>query len=202
LRQGDRQSLGARAGLLGGSQAGARFSYRLNDDVARPLAISGRLYWPLRDAEGSEVALGVEWKPSKALPVTLLAERRQAIGKRGRSAFALLAYGGLTERRVAGPLDLEVYAQAGRSRDELARPVRRWCCDAEPADRRSTARTARVGAWAGAQPGVARLDLGPQLSYRLPVADKSVRLSAEWRFRIAGDAAPGSGPALTLSTAF
>jgi hypothetical protein len=202
LRQGDRQSLGARAGLLGGSQAGARFSYRLNDDVARPLAISGRLYWPLRDAEGSEVALGVEWKPSKALPVTLLAERRQAIGKRGRSAFALLAYGGLTERRVAGPLDLEVYAQAGvvgmNSRDLFADGAATLSLPIDEAQRVRLG----VGAWAGAQPGVARLDLGPQLSYRLPVADKSVRLSAEWRFRVAGDAAPGSGPALTLSTAF
>ena len=50
------------------------------------------------------------------------------------------------------------------------------------------------GAWGAAQPGAARLDAGPQSSYRLPVRRANLRLAADWRFRVAGDAAPGSGP--------
>jgi hypothetical protein len=59
-----------------------------------------------------------------------------------------------------------------------------------------------AGAWGGAQPGVARLDVGPQASVRIPIGRTGVRASAEWRFRVAGDAEPGSGPALTLATDF
>jgi hypothetical protein len=52
-----------------------------------------------------------------------------------------------------------------------------------------------AGAWGGAQPGAARLDMGPQASFRIPVGRTGIRASAEWRFRVAGDAEPGSGPA-------
>jgi len=58
------------------------------------------------------------------------------------------------------------------------------------------------GAWGAAQPGASRLDAGPSLSWRLPVRDANLRLQADWRFRIAGDAAPRSGPALTLAADF
>jgi hypothetical protein len=55
-----------------------------------------------------------------------------------------------------------------------------------------------AGAWAGAQPGVSRLDAGPHLEVRLGPA----ALSADWRFRVGGHARPGSGPTLTVSTGF
>ena len=58
------------------------------------------------------------------------------------------------------------------------------------------------GVWGAAQPGAARLDAGPQMSLPLPAAGANLRLSADWRFRLAGDAAPGSGPALTLGADF
>jgi hypothetical protein len=61
---------------------------------------------------------------------------------------------------------------------------------------------AGAGAWGGAQPGAARFDIGPQASIRLPIGRTAIRASAEWRFRVAGDAAPDSGPAFTLSTDF
>lgn len=58
------------------------------------------------------------------------------------------------------------------------------------------------GIWGAAQPGVARLDVGPHVALRLPVARTQVWVAADWRVRVAGDAAPGSGPALTLATDF
>jgi hypothetical protein len=54
----------------------------------------------------------------------------------------------------------------------------------------------------GAQPSLSRLDIGPVASVRLPVGPTHVRITAEWRQRIAGDAHPASGPALTLGADF
>ena len=198
-RQGIGSSLSP-GGSLGGSQLGARLGFRINDDPARPLAISGRLYAPRDDFDAAEAAAGIEWQPLRQLPVRLLAERRQALGSKGRSAFSLLAHGGISGRRLAGPVLVDGYAQAGvvgaRSRDLFAD----WSL------RLGVAVDDRIkiglGAWGAAQPGIARLDAGPQASVRLPLAGASVTLAADWRFRVAGDASPGSGPALTLSTDF
>ena len=59
-----------------------------------------------------------------------------------------------------------------------------------------------LGAWGAAQRGASRIDAGPWLSTALPVAGRSLRLSIEWRQRLAGRAEPTSGPALTIGTDF
>ncbi len=198
VRHGGTAPLAA-GGLLGGSQAGARLTYRLNRDSGRPLALSARLSTPLRRGSGAEAALGVDWKPARRLPVHLLAERRQALGREGRSAFAVTFYGGVSDASL-GRFRIDGYAQAGivgaRSRDRFA----------DGSLRVSLPLTARArlgaGAWGAAQPGLARLDIGPQAALRLPVAGRAVTLAADWRVRVAGDAEPGSGPTLTLATDF
>ena len=201
VRQGDAQSLAA-GGTLGGSQLGARFAYRINGNPQRPLALNLRLSSPLRSRKGAEAALGLEWKPVAAVPVRLLAERRQALGDEGRSAFALLAYGGVSDLKALGPLRVSAYAQAGvvgvRSRDLFADGAAVIALPLDEGERMSVG----AGAWAAAQPGVSRLDVGPSVRLRLPVQGRSVSVSADWRIRAAGDAAPGSGPALTVATDF
>jgi hypothetical protein len=198
VRRGSAAPLAA-GGLLGGSQAGARLTYRLNRDSARPLALSVRLSSPLRRASGAEAALGLDWRPIGRLPVHLLAERRQALGRDGRSAFGFTAYGGVSDAPL-GKLRIDAYVQAGlvgaRSRDpfgdgsiRLSLPLARNL-------------RAGAGAWAAAQPGLSRLDLGPQAALRVPVAGHAVTLAADWRLRVAGNAEPGSGPALTVTTDF
>jgi hypothetical protein len=194
-RRGSGRQL-ATAGVLGGSQVGARATYGLTDTVA----ISARLYSPIERTGGAEAALGIEVQPLRGVPIRLLAERRQSLGREGRSAFSLLAHGGVSEQPLLGPLRLDAYMQAGvvglRSRNAFADGAVRigvpLTDDIELG----------VGAWGAAQPDASRLDLGPQASYRLPVLGGRARLSAEWRMRVAGDARPGSGPALTLSTDF
>ena len=59
-----------------------------------------------------------------------------------------------------------------------------------------------AGLWAAGQDETHRLDLGPSLSVPLAIADRQVRLQLDWRQRVAGNAGPGSGPALTLATGF
>lgn len=198
VRRGSAESL-ASGGLLGGSQAGARLAYRLNRDPARPLALSVRVSSPLSRGSGSEAALGLDWQPVGRLPVHLLAERRQALGEDGRSAFGLTAYGGVDDARL-GRLRVDAYAQAGlvgaRSRDLFADGAVRLSL---PVGGRLSV---GAGAWAAAQPGLSRLDLGPQAALRLPVGGRAVTVAADWRLRVAGNADPGSGPALTLATDF
>ncbi len=59
--------------------------------------------------------------------------------------------------------------------------------------------SAGFGTWAGAQPGLYRVDAGPRLSVRVR---RNMRVDLDWRQRIAGNADPGSGPALTLAADF
>jgi hypothetical protein len=182
----------ASGGTLGGSQAGFRIGYRLG----RPLELSARVSSPLGNRRGTGAAFGLDWRPSARLPLNLLVERRQGIGRGGRNAFALTLHGGVY-RRLAGDFRLDAYAQAGivgaRSRDLFADGGARLGVPI---------RGIEVGASVsgGAQPGVSRLDLGPQVTLRLP--GERLRLTAEWRFRIAGEARPGSGPTLTLAGDF
>jgi hypothetical protein len=198
IRRGAGVQLAA-GGTLGGSQIGARITYRLNEARERPVALSARFYAPTNDIDATEIAGGLEWKPFASLPVRLLAERRQAIAGEGRSAFSLLAHGGVSGVAITGPLRLDAYGQAGvvgaRSRDLFADGALRV---AAPLDVRGTL-SVGAGIWAAAQPGVERVDLGPTASVRV---GEKLRLTGDWRFRIGGDASPRSGPALTLSSDF
>src|SRR5205085_6607961 len=109
----------APGGTLGGSQAGTRIAFALGDG----LALSGRAYLPLRRSAGAELAAGVDWRPVPSLPVGLLAERRQRLGREGRNAFALTLYGG-AGRSLTPRTRLDLYGQAGivgvRARDLFA----------------------------------------------------------------------------------
>lgn len=183
--------------MLAGSQAGARVTYRLGGRGS-PLAATLRVSSPLQDLEGAEAALGLDWQPRARLPLHILAERRQKLGPRGRSAFSAAVYGGFDGAR-AGPLRIDGYGEAGvvglRRRDLFADGALRAAFP--------IAGRARIGAgvWAAAQPGVSRIDVGPHAEL-LVRAGSGVRLSADWRFRVAGSARPASGPALTLAAGF
>lgn len=59
-----------------------------------------------------------------------------------------------------------------------------------------------MGLWAGGQKGAARLDFGPTIGTDVKVGETMIRVDADWRLRVAGDARPALGPALTLSTSF
>jgi hypothetical protein len=58
------------------------------------------------------------------------------------------------------------------------------------------------GAWGAAQRDAQRFDIGPSATLALPLGKQNVRLALDWRQRIAGDARPGSGLALTLGSDF
>jgi hypothetical protein len=187
----------APAGTLGGAQAGGRLAFRLNRDEARPLSISARLYAPLHRPQGAEAAIGVDWRPSPHMPVNLLVERRQRLGREGHSAFAATVHGGVSGREVGGGFRLDAYGQAGVVGLSGRRP---FVDGAATLTLPVGGVSAGAGLWGGAQPDAARLDLGPVVA--MPVRGTPLRVSAQWRFRVAGESSPGSGPALTVGADF
>jgi hypothetical protein len=184
----------ASGGSLGASQAGARLTYNFSRQVAATLRSSSNV-----GRRGGELAAGVRVQPVAGIPVWIDAERRQRIGRYGggRSAFALFFESGVYGRPM--PLDflLDAYLQGGvvgfHSRDRfidgsvaLTRPVYKQF-------------SAGVGVWGGAQPGLYRVDAGPRVTMRLR---DNLRVHLDWRQRLAGNAQPGSGPAITLAGDF
>ena len=184
---------------LGGSQTGARITYTIDD--ARRLSLAARLSTALARRQ-TEAAVGLDWQPTR-LPVHIVAEQRIGIDRaRGGQALAVIA--GIGPAPIAGRLRVEGYAQGGAiARDGVEGFVDGAVRVGQP--------VAAIGpgelelglaAWGAAQRGASRLDLGPAAALVLPVARRSVRLSLEWRERLAGNARPASGVAVSLGTDF
>jgi hypothetical protein len=184
----------ANGGQLGGSQAGARLTYNFTRQIAASLRTSSDV-----GRRGGEVAAGMRIQPVFGIPVWVTAERRQRIGRygSGRNAFALFLEGGVYQRPMPWRFSLDGYFQGGvvgvHRRDRfvdgalaLTRPIYRNF-------------SAGFGVWGGAQPGVYRLDVGPRLSMAVR---NNIKVHFDWRQRLAGNAQPGSGPAITVASDF
>jgi len=195
-RQG--QALGpsslANGGQLGGSQAGARLTYNITRQIAASLRSSSDI-----GRRGGEVAAGMRIQPVVGIPVWVTAERRQRIGRygSGRNAFALFLEGGVYQQSMPWRFSLDAYLQGGvvgmHKRDRfvdggltLTRPVYRNF-------------SGGFGVWGGAQPGIYRLDAGPRVTMKVR---NNLKVHVDWRQRLAGNAQPGSGPAITLAGDF
>lgn len=185
---------------LGGAQAGVRVDYLLvRSSPLRP-SIYGRVSTALHGVAAAEVAVGVAIRPNLPFPVIVAVERREAASPGGRSDFAVLAAGGVNPVPVGLGFWIDGYGQAGfvgiDRRDGFA--------DGRLTLERPVAGDIAVGAaiWGGVQPGASRLDIGPQASMRMRVGGANMRIGAEWRARVAGHAAPSSGPALSFGTDF
>jgi hypothetical protein len=188
----------ANGGQLGGSQIGMRLFYVPGPDA---LALTARISTPLSQPGGREAALGVALRGRN---VGLIAEQRIALDRGGRSAPSVFAYGGVSDVRLGGGVNLDGYVQAGVVGVKNASAFVDGAIRIERAVVTTERATLSVGAgaWGGAQKGVARIDVGPQIVARLAVADTNLRVSAEWRQRVAGDAAPASGPSVTVGFDF
>lgn len=198
VREGKARSLAA-GGQLGGSQAGGRIAYRRGD-----VALAARVSTPLRDLNGAEGALGVDWHPLGDTPLRLSLERRFDLGGSGRNAWAAYAAGGFFKGNLPWGTELDGYGQAGivgaERRDLFADGAIRLGKRIVVGGQSSL--VVGGGVWGAAQPGAARLDVGPRAALVLPIGRTIAVAAIEGRFRVAGDARPGSGVALTLSSDF
>lgn len=190
---------GTLGGQLGGSQAGVRLAWLL--DRRHRLALAARVASPL-GAGLREAALGVEWQPTR-LPIRLVAERRIALGP-GHGGPAIGMVGGFGPAPLPLGFRLEGYGQAGVIRRADTEPYGDGALHlAHPLASLGRVRfDLGAGAWGAAQRGAARLDLGPSLGASVPLGRQTVRIALDWRARVAGDAYPRSGPALTLGADF
>jgi len=207
-RQGGRYapSSGATGATYGASQTGAVLRYRLDPASRnRPVAYL-RATAALNGSHEKEAAIGLSARPLARLPVVAAAELRASNDRAGTrlrpAAFAVTELGAF-----AMPLGLrgEAYLQAGYAGGRGSTPF----VDGQLRFDRGLARIGRTelraggGVWGGAQKGTSRLDIGPAASIGMPVNnDFSARLGLDWRMRVAGNAAPSSGPAITLSAGF
>lgn len=199
---GGAASLAGGAGQLGGAQMGMRLAYRIAGTPAAPVSLVSRFSSPLATS-GRELAFGVEAQPFRRVPIRLVAERRIALERGAANGFAFSALGG-GSWELPGAFRLDGYGQAGF----VGLKRRAGFVDgAAVASREMFALgdmrvRAGAGLWGGAQPGVSRVDIGPHIEMGVPLAGRTWRVGFDWRQRIAGNATPGSGPALTLGTDF
>ncbi|NVD45421.1 hypothetical protein [Qipengyuania atrilutea] len=194
---------------LGGSQVGAVLRYHPGIGRANRSAIYARASSSLGDDTAQEAALGISIRPIRTIPIQAHVEARilESGGDAEVRPAAFLA-GGFD--RAPLPLGLEArgYGQAGYVGGdyETAFADGQIVADREvvSVDAGGSAVALRIGAgaWGGAQEGASRADIGPSASVTVSRGQLSARLSAEYRFKVAGDAEPSSGPALTITAGF
>ena len=188
----------ANGGQLGGSQAGVRLFFQTSMPI---LALTARASTPLATRLGREATLGIALRGHG---FGVIAEQRFALDRGGRTAPSVTAYGGVSDIAIGHGVRFDGYIQAGavgfkRTAGFVDGAVRVEHTVVEEGHSRLSGGVSLSG---GAQPGVRRVDVGPQMVARVPVGGTPVRVSAEWRQRIAGNAAPGSGPAVTVGVDF
>lgn len=208
LRQGGLAASPVGAGpavSYGASQAGGVLRYRLAQDSPWQPEAYVRVTAALDNTHDRELAAGLAVRPMAGVPVALMGEGRIR-ARRGAAAVrpAVLAVTEIAPQALPGGLAAELYLQGGY----VGGPDATAFADGQLRVTGALARFERAtlraggGAWAGAQRGAARVDIGPtaQLDLSLGVAD--ARLALDYRVRVSGQAAPDTGLALTLSTGF
>lgn len=189
----------------GASQAGAVLRYRLSASGAQRAALFLRASSAVHGPRGEEAALGIAARPLASLPVALQAEVRAtrfASGVALRPAVAAITE--LPRIALRGGLSAEAYGQVGLigGADSTA------FVDGQLRVEQRLVRWGRgelrvgLGSWGGAQKGASRLDVGPTATLDFAIGGGQGRVSADWRLRAVGNAAPQSGPAITLSAGF
>lgn len=192
-------------GQLGASQAGIRVQQPLLHIGRRlPIAFNLRVSAPLDQKLGREAGIGLGTRPVKQLPVELILERRVALDRGGRNAFAVIAAGGFNDKRLVNKMSLSGYAQTGIVGFTRGDRFVDGALQIERAllDRNDTGLRLGAGIWGAAQPSVTRIDVGPILTVKQRLGTANLRISAEYRWRVAGQARPASGPALSIGTDF
>lgn len=187
--------------VLGGGQAGAAIAFTPEPLARRPVSLTLRDFAATAssgiDGDSAQAAIGLSWRVMPGLSVT--GERMIPLGAATRGAWSARVAGGVATHRLG--VDAAAYAEAGI----VGRA--RYAAAQLRVDRRVTLGRVAVhpgaGVWGSVQDvasTVTRVDVGPGL--RIGHAALPVEVSIDYRVRLVGNAAPGSGPVVTLSTAF
>jgi len=166
------------------------------------LSMAGRISVAHGSVREKEWAAGVRWRPVARIPVQVIAERRFRENRPG--AFAALVAGGQSGVKLPLGFRMDGYGQAGFVSGQGGGPFADMAAHAHRPIAQSQRASFAIGAgiWAGGQDNVMRMDIGPNMRANVSAGSALFQLDAGWRLRVAGNARPGNGPAMTLSTSF
>lgn len=198
------------AASYGASQAGAIARFRLGSGKPDDSYGYVRTSLAINSADNDkELAVGIGLRPVRGVPLRLMAEVRaydsSSSDVRLRPVVTVVTE--LPWQNLPAGFRAEVYGQAGYAGG--VSPTAFF--DAQAVVDRSLTDVARVkrevrlgaGVWAGGQKGAVRLDVGPRLTLPLNLGEGvASRIALDWRLRVAGNANPASGPALTVASSF
>ncbi len=199
-----------RVPTYGASQAGAKLAYRLAPKSGHDPRVFLRAYRALIANGESEIAAGGSARLLSNVPVRIAGEVRYTdtvLGGRFRPAG--YAFTEIPPISLPGRFSLEAYAQGGY----VGGSGSTFFADGQAVATRNITNftagkfgnarfSAGGGVWGGAQRGASRLDIGPTMRIDMKIGNVPTRVSVDWRQKIAGDAAPESGVAATISTRF
>ncbi len=189
----------------GASQAGMVVRYSLARQSDHRPGLYLRASSGMDRPRGEELAAGLALRPVPSVPLAVMGEvraTRTIDATAVRPSVAIVTE--LPPQNLSFQLRGELYVQTGW----VGGKMQTVFTDGQARiDRRAAnlgAAELRIGAgaWGGAQRGTSRLDIGPSLRVDLPLAGINTRLSADYRIRVAGSAAPGNGLAVTFSAGF
>lgn len=189
----------------GASQAGGVLRYRLAPTSAHAPAAYMRATSALNRSDDRELALGLSLRPLARVPVAVMGEGRlRVVGGDMQMRPAIMAVSEFPPLALPRGLRAETYLQAGQvlGPDATAFADGQLRITAGAGELKAAKLRAGGGIWGGIQEGAARLDAGPSAQLDLAVGSGTARLGVDYRVRLAGDAVPNSGVAVTLSTGF
>lgn len=188
----------------GASQAGAILTYRMLGDNSRNISTFARASTALSSSGQEELAIGIKTKPLSDLPLSFFAEQRFGAGGNSNRGTVFYLAGGTGPDMVLPEINLETYGQVGYvfGRDNSHFFDASAALQKQVVERGGHRITAGAGVWASGQEGATRVDIGPRVKFHVPVGQADMQVSVDWRERIGGNAHPGSGASVTLSTGF
>ncbi|APG61829.1 hypothetical protein LPB140_02145 [Sphingorhabdus lutea] len=207
-------SLGILSPSYGGSQAAILVKYRIiSGPSGQSLSIYSRIssaIGPFQDniANDKDASLGISYIPSPALPLSINAEYRAR--NNGAHGPILFAAGGKDNIKLTQNIRASGYAQAGYyfGTRQGAFGDANFKITRQVFTKNKLGVNLGGGIWAAGQyerapqDKIARIDIGPTINFHLKPNNSNIQLSADWRMRIAGNAANKSGPAITISAGF
>ncbi|MDT7933502.1 MAG: hypothetical protein RQ833_02705 [Sphingomonadaceae bacterium] len=196
--------------VLGTDQTQVTVGYAPRPTARRPVELFARLLATDPRAQtvagpAAQAGVGLSWRPLPGVPLTLFAERLIRVSGAARDDFALRAAGGYGGRWHG--FELSAYGEGG-----IVGQRPDWFVGGQAEALRglnlplpaNTRLLLGGGVWGGAQQSgitISRVDIGPTIKLRqgrrVPVS-----LSADYRWRVEGNALPGNGPVVTLAGHF